>query len=80
MVDVGGELVATDPELIAVVPFERRGAGAGSITARRVHAERCDSYREEGRRLKIAGEKKIWQDKQARRATRPPRGRRDPGL
>lgn len=56
MVDVGGELVATDPELISVVPR----TGGRVEHARRLHAERCADYQEQERRERIADERRAF--------------------
>jgi hypothetical protein len=70
--------VELDPELISIVVFEKRAAMVEF--ARRLHAERCDSYQQEAAKMKIAAERKIWDAKQSRRAARkPPSGAREPG-
>lgn len=66
MVRVGGDLVATDPELITVVAARERSPAGRDMPgivmasrqtwARRVHAERCTEYREQARRERIAQE------------------------
>ena len=53
MVRVGGQLVAVDPEVIAVIPSGRLGEVvqvAAQMTGRRVHAEMCTSYKLETER------------------------------
>lgn len=72
MARVGGELVATDPELITVVPA-RNEARSGeprirmaesSTFARRLHSERCMEYQEQARRERIAAEMREFTKKQ----------------
>jgi hypothetical protein len=60
-----GELVAVDPELIAVVPGERtpstrRGQVGEQIVARRVHAELCDMYQRESAAKKLRDEMRSY--------------------
>jgi hypothetical protein len=50
MVDVGGSLVAADPEVIRVV---RPGGVEG---ARRMHVDMCDTYVEQGRKARLRAE------------------------
>lgn len=47
---VDGVTVETDPELIAVIPFESKPAKR--ITARRLHGEMCHVYRTQAERKK----------------------------
>lgn len=54
LVDVGGSLVAADPEVIKVI-----GPG-GPVQARRVHAEMCSTYAEQGRRSRLAREQRAF--------------------
>lgn len=64
MVRVGDGLVATDPELINVVPARHvMGDSGGGIRmgtsttpARRLHDERCSDYAEQARRDRIRTE------------------------
>lgn len=47
LVAVGGEVVAVDPEVIAVIPSGRLGEAVpvkAAMTGRRVHAELCEGY------------------------------------
>lgn len=70
--------VELDPELISIVVFEQRKPTVEF--ARRLHAEKCDSYVEDTRKQGIAAERRIWEAKQTRRAATKPRpGRREPG-
>lgn len=70
--------IELDPELISIVVFEKRSPIVEF--ARRLHAERCDTYQEDGRKMKIAAERKIWDARQTRRAPKkPPSGAREPG-
>lgn len=48
---IDGVTLETDPELIAVVPFETKPAKR--ITARRVHGEMCHVYRTQADRKKL---------------------------
>jgi hypothetical protein len=50
VVQIAGELVTTDPELIAVVAFE--GVPTQQLLARRVHSEMCLRYVVEADRIK----------------------------
>lgn len=59
---VAGVRTELDPELIQVVPMDGK---LGIFYARRIHGERCDSYREDARRAKIAEERKIFEAEQA---------------
>lgn len=78
LVRIGGELVATESELITVVPAERksyqgdlqeRTVMASSTTyARRLHSERCSEYVEQARRERIAGEMREYNQRQGRAA------------
>jgi hypothetical protein len=74
LVRVGGELVATDPELISVVTAQSRtyvGDESGSRVvmatkatfARRLHAERCSEYVEAARRDRIAADLRAFNKK-----------------
>jgi hypothetical protein len=57
LVAIGGQKVAMDPELIAVVPRKRNGEPE-RMTAHRVHKELCLSYQYEAdkeRRRKLFG-------------------------
>lgn len=86
MVRIGGELVATESELIMVVPAQRktyqgdmqeRTVMASSTTyARQLHAARCADYVEQARKQRIAGEMRAFNERQARagRAARKNRG------
>lgn len=72
VVNVGGEQVMTDPELIMVVPARQRTVGAhedgtGGITmstrstwARRIHADLCESYKSADERAKIQREQREY--------------------
>jgi hypothetical protein len=85
LVRVDGELVATDPELINVVPASHvMGPSGGSIRmggsatpARRLHAERCDLYADEARKERLQMEMREFNQKNGQ----PPRApRRNRGL
>jgi hypothetical protein len=85
LVEIGGEMVATDPELINVVPATHvQGDGSGGIRmstrttpARRIHAERCEDYQNQTRRDRIAADLRAYNDKNGR----PPRApRKNHGL
>lgn len=64
MVRVGEGLVATDPELINVVPARHVMGDAGggirmgtsTTPARRLHEERCSGYAEQSRRDRLRSE------------------------
>jgi len=49
-----GTMVAVDPEMIAVVPTGRRSGDP--ITAHRVHAELCETYRNQAAAEKLRRE------------------------
>lgn len=89
LVRVGGELIMTDPELIRVVPAKEvldGGYGGDKIPrirmaqsdtyARRLHAELCDSYREQSRKNRLAAEMRAFTARQDRagRSARKNRG------
>lgn len=57
MVDVGGSLVAADPEVIRVV---RLGAVEGG---RRMHVDMCSTYAEQGRKVRLIGEQREFNRK-----------------
>ncbi len=57
MVDVGGSLVAADPEVIRVV---RPGVVEG---ARRMHVDMCDTYVEQGRKARLRAEQRDFNRK-----------------
>lgn len=74
LVRVGGELVATDPELMSVVPAQNKmyqGSDSGSRVvmgtkatyARRLHSERCSEYVEAARRDRIAADLRAFNKK-----------------
>lgn len=74
MVRIGGNLVATDPELIMVVPARERTPSpraeqSGIVMAsrqtfaRRVHAERCADYKEQDRRDRLSAEMREYNRK-----------------
>lgn len=47
LVSVNGQMVAVDPEVIAIIPSGRLGetvAVKAAMTGRRIHAELCESY------------------------------------
>ncbi len=83
LVRVDGTLVATDPELINVVPAQHvMGAGGSSVRmatqttpARRLHAERCEIYRDEARRERLSLEMREFNQKNGQ-PPRPPRRNR----
>lgn len=77
LVRVGGDLVATDPELMSVIPATDRQPSPRSeqsriemahrqTFARRLHAERCDSYQEQDRRDRILAEQREYNRKNGR--------------
>ena len=78
MVPIAGELVATDPELINVVPATHvTGDGSGGIRmsqrttpARRLHVERCSDYVEQARREKLAREQREYNRQNGRQPRR----------
>lgn len=51
VVEIDGAKIATDPELMTVVPFEVKPSV--KILARRSHDENCERYRVEEERRKI---------------------------
>lgn len=83
LVRLDGELVATDPELINVVPAQHvMGSNGGSVRmaaaatpARRLHAERCETYQDEARRERMRAEMAEY-NKQNGRPERQPRRNR----
>lgn len=85
MVPVGGELVAADPEIINVIPAVHvQGDGSGGVRmsarttlARRLHAERCESYREADRKAALAAEMRAYNEKHGHPPRKP---RRNQGL
>ncbi|SRR6266568_668912 len=86
LVAVGGESLAVDPELIAVVPARRTshdGGGqphirmASSQTfARRIHAEQCQGYQEAAKKKRVQDEMRAFtkQQERAGRSARRNRG------
>lgn len=64
MVEIAGDLIATESEVIQVVPARRtQGPESGGVRmaqsttpARRLHAELCDRYVEDARRAKSLAE------------------------
>lgn len=85
MVRLDGSLVATDPELINVVPAQHvSGPSGGSVRmgtnttpARRLHAERCQVYQDEGRKERLRLEMAEFTKQNGQPARRP---RRNQGL
>lgn len=73
MAEIGGTLVATDPELMTVVPARQRSSPSSDLPsirmahtqtyARRVHAERCADYQEQARRDRIAADLRAFNRK-----------------
>lgn len=61
-----GEVVVTDPEVITVVSYDRRGAAP--FPARRLHAELCERYQQQARRAETSAEMKEF-TKRGRRGT-----------
>jgi len=57
MVDVGGSLVAAEPEVIRVV---RQGSVEGG---RRMHVDVCDTYVEQGKKARLMGEQREYNRK-----------------
>lgn len=84
MVPIGGELVATDPELMNVVPATHVMGDSGSsirmgtrsTPARRLHVERCEDYQNQARRERIQTEMRQFNAKQQGRAGRSARKNR----
>lgn len=83
LVTVGGEQVATDPELINVVrATQRSGSGSGprlrmagsTELARRVHAERCTDYQEQARRALLQAEMRKFTSNERSKTNRKNRG------
>lgn len=74
---IDGVKVETDPELIAVVPFEV--SPATEILARRKHSELCMKYQSEAARLKALHEAKRAQKAEAKALKKPLPGKREPG-
>lgn len=74
MVDVGGELVATDPEVKQVITATHRpGNEGGSIRmanritpARELHASRCEDYQNQERKQRLVEEMREFTRKQQR--------------
>lgn len=83
LVRVGGELVATDPELINVVPARHvMGPSGGSVRmaesttpARRLHAEKCQEYADSARRARLADEMREYNKQNGRPPAVPRRNR-----
>lgn len=84
LVPIAGELVATDPELINVVPatHSQTDGGGSSIRmahqttpARRLHAERCEGYREADRRSALQAEMRAYNQKHGQPPKVPRRNR-----
>lgn len=70
LVEIDGETVETDPELISVIAFDRT---AEVTHARRLHRELCMSYASAAAKLRVDQERKRFN------AKRPTNGRREPG-
>jgi hypothetical protein len=78
LAQVGGERLAFDPEIVTVLPgtLHRGGEGvslrhaAETVPARRLHAERCDTYREADRKARISAEMRDFNKKQRSGARR----------
>jgi hypothetical protein len=60
--------VETDVELISVILFEARRPQVEH--ARRLHSERCEDYRRENDRKKIAAERRAWDEKKLTKSTK----------
>lgn len=83
MVRLSGSLVATDPELIHVVPAQHvGGSGGGSVRmgtattpARRLHSERCHDYQDEGRKKRLRLEMAEFTKQNGQTARQPRRNR-----
>lgn len=63
VVEINGQRVITDSELIAVVP-DRGGRERTLIAARRLHAETCDRRRRDYEKAKLRAEQRAWERKQ----------------
>lgn len=85
LVTIGGEQVATDPELISVIgATQRLDSGDGgprlrmataTALARRVHAERCEDYQNQARRERLSAEmKQFTANQQASKNNKKNRG------
>lgn len=78
VVNVGGQELTTDPELIMVVPARerpqsQRESGGGSIRmstsatwARRIHADLCETYKQAAVREKIQREQREYNRRNGR--------------
>lgn len=74
MVEVNGDLVATDPEVLQGVQATYVPGHSGSgvrmsdrvIGIRRLHAEQCQSYQDQARRERIAAEMRAFNKKNGR--------------
>lgn len=83
LVRVGDGMVATDPELIYVVPATHVmgpsgggiKVGASKTLARRLHDELCESYQSKARADRLAAEMREYNKQQAA-PTRAPRRNR----
>src|SRR5882762_2870700 len=76
MANIGGQLVATDTELISVVRVRQRTGDGSDLPrlemasktdfARRVHAERCEDYQNQARRERLSAEMRAYTANQKR--------------
>lgn len=64
VVEVDGQKVEADPELLNVVPID--GAPA-FVMARRAHADLCDTYQREAEKAKLREEQRKWKEKRERK-------------
>lgn len=71
LVDIGGELTATEPELINVVPASRVTGDAGGgvrmstrvTPARQLHAALCEGYQEQAMKARLRAELRAYNQK-----------------
>jgi hypothetical protein len=76
MINIGGQNIATDPELISVVRVTQRMGDGNDVPrlemasktdfARRLHAERCEDYQNQARRERLAAEMRQYTANQKR--------------
>ena len=65
--NLGGKLVVTDTDRIAVVLDDK---GQSVVSARRLHAESCERYAAEAEKEQLKREKAEWARQQGRRGQR----------
>lgn len=80
VVGVGDRMVMLDTELISVIPVVRHRTSSGgpvmstnptTVYARRLHAELCDTYREQAQRAKLQAEQRAYNRKHGRGGSVP---------